>query len=141
MGRILAIDYGTKRIGLAVTDPGKRIATGLSAVSTHEIFSYLEKYLEENEVECFLIGDPRQMNNLPSQSARAVNDFVKRLKKRFTNIPLIRMDERFTSKMAMQSLVNSGLKKSDRQKKELIDIVSATILLQSYLESRGSSNQ
>jgi putative Holliday junction resolvase len=134
MGRIVAIDYGTKRSGIAVTDPEKIIATGLTTVPSHEIFKFLEKYLSENNVECFVVGDPKQMNNLASESAKAVNDFVKKLQMKFKNIPVNRADERFTSKMAIQSIRDSGLKKSDRQKKELVDMVSATILLQSYME-------
>jgi putative Holliday junction resolvase len=138
MGRIIAIDYGTKRTGIAVTDPEKIIATGLATVPSHLIFNYLEKYINENSVECFVVGDPKQMNNLASESAKAANSFVEKLKKKFNNIPVKRIDERFTSKMAIQSLRDSGLKKSDRQKKELVDMVSATILLQSYMESSGS---
>jgi putative Holliday junction resolvase len=134
MGRIVAIDYGTKRTGIAVTDPEKIIATGLTTVRSHELIGYLEKYILENNVECFVVGEPKQMNNLDSESAKAVNDFVKQLKKKFSNIPVKRMDERFTSKMAIQSIRDSGMKKSDRQKKELVDMVSATILLQSYME-------
>ena len=138
MGRILAIDYGTKRTGIAVTDPEKIIATALVTIPSHELLKYLEKYVAENNVECFVVGDPKQMNNLPSESAKAANDFVKRLQKKFNNIPVKRMDERFTSKMAIQSIRDSGLKKSGRQNKELVDMVSATILLQSYMESYGN---
>lgn len=134
MGRIVAIDYGTKRTGIAVTDPEKIIARGLTTVPSNEIFKFLEKYLTENNVECFVVGDPKQMNNLASESAKAVNDFVKKLEIKFKDIPVKRTDERFTSKMALQSIRDSGLKKSDRQKKELVDMVSATILLQSYME-------
>ena len=134
MGRIIAIDYGTKRTGIAVTDPEKIIATGLTTVRSHDLISYLEKYVSENNVECFVVGEPKQMNNQDSESAKAVNDFVKHLIKKFSNIPVNRMDERFTSKMAIQSIRDSGMKKSDRQKKELVDMVSATIILQSYME-------
>jgi len=134
MGRIVAIDYGTKRTGIAVTDPEKIIATGLTTVRSHELISYLEKYIADNNVECFVVGEPKQMNNLESESAKATNDFVKQLKKKFSSIPVKRMDERFTSKMAIQSIRDSGVKKSDRQNKELVDMVSATILLQSYME-------
>ncbi|MEP7171461.1 MAG: Holliday junction resolvase RuvX [Bacteroidota bacterium] len=135
MGRIVAIDYGTRRTGIAVTDPEKIIATGLTTVPSHELLKYLEKYISENVVECFVVGDPKQMNNLASESAKAVNDFVKQLQKKFNSIPVKRIDERFTSKMAIQSIRDSGLKKSDRQNKELVDMVSATILLQSYMQS------
>ena len=138
MGRIVAIDYGTKRTGIAVTDPEKIIATGLATVSSHELLKYLEKYIADKHVECFVVGDPKQMNNLASESAKAINDFVKKLEKKFSSIPVKRFDERFTSKMAMQSIRDSGAKKSERQNKELVDMVSAVILLQSYMESSGS---
>src|ERR1051325_8494384 len=120
MGRIMAIDYGTKRTGIAVTDPEKIIAPGLSTVRSHELIGFLEKYILENKVECFVVGEPKQLNNTESESAKAVNDFVKQLKNKFSHIPVKRMDERFTSKMAIQSIRDSGLKKSDRQKKELV---------------------
>jgi len=135
MGRILAIDYGTKRTGLAVTDPDKIIATGLTTAPSHMLFTYLGKYLKENEVECFVVGEPKQMNNSPSASAKGVNDFIKKLQHKFPSIPIKRMDERFTSKMAVQTLIDSGLKKKERRNKALLDEVSATIILQSYLES------
>jgi putative Holliday junction resolvase len=135
MGRIVAIDYGTKRTGIAVTDPEKIIATGLTTIPSHLLLKYLEKYVSENKVECFVVGDPKQMNNTASESAKAVNDFVGKLKTKFNDIPVKRMDERFTSKMAIQSIRDSGAKKSERQNKELVDMVSATILLQSYMES------
>ena len=135
MARILAIDYGTKRTGMAVTDPEKIIATGLATVPSHAIIDYLKKYLSENEVECFVVGEPKQMNNLPSESAKSVNGFIRLLNKKFPDVSIKRMDERFTSKMAVQTLINSGLKKKDRQNKALLNEVSATIILQSYLES------
>lgn len=135
MGRILAIDYGTKRTGIAVTDPAKIIATGLTTVPTHEIFNFLEKYVKENDVEYFVVGEPKQMNSSPSASAKSVNDFVSQLKKKISSIPVKRLDERFTSKMAFQTLIDSGLKKKQRRNKALLDEVSATIILQSWLES------
>lgn len=135
MARILAIDYGTKRTGIAVTDPEKIIATGLSTVNTRDVMTFLENYLKNNEVECFVVGEPKQLNNLPSDSAKSTNEFVTQLKNKFKNIPVKRMDERFTSKIAQYSLLQSGLKKSDRQNKELVDMVSAILILQSYLES------
>ncbi|MFI5218492.1 MAG: Holliday junction resolvase RuvX [Bacteroidia bacterium] len=138
MGRILAIDYGTKRVGIAVTDPQKIIASGLSTVATQEIFSFLESYVLNNEVECIVVGEPKQMNNLPSDSAKSTNEFVRQLENKFKNIPVKRMDERFTSKIAQHSLLQSGLKKSERQNKELVDMVSAILILQSYLESESN---
>ena len=135
MARILAIDYGTKRTGIAVTDPAKIIATGLATVPSHTLIDYLKKYLSENKVECFVVGEPKQMNNLPSESAESINEFISMLNKKFPDVPVKRMDERFTSKMAVQTLIDSGLKKKDRQNKALLDEVSATIILQSYLES------
>lgn len=135
MGRIIAIDYGTKRTGIAVTDPLKIIATGLSTVSTHELMPFLINYVTQNETELFLVGDPKQMNNRPSQSAKATNDFVKQLELKLPHIPVKRVDERFTSKMATQSILQSGLTKTARQDKELVDMVSATILLQTYLST------
>ncbi|MCD4665796.1 MAG: Holliday junction resolvase RuvX [Bacteroidales bacterium] len=135
MGRIMAIDYGRKRVGLAVTDELRIIATGLTTVASAEIFEYLKKYLQNEKVDCFVVGEPRQMNNTPSESVRYIDPFVKKLKKEFPDISVERYDERFTSKMASQSLVFAGAKKKDRQKKELIDKISAVIILQSYLES------
>lgn len=136
MGRILAIDYGTKRVGIAVTDPLQIIATGLTTVHSKDIMEYLKSYTRKEKVECFVIGEPKNLDNSPSESAKAINDFVHQLKKLFENIPIKRMDERFTSKMAFQSMIDSGMKKKDRKNKELIDEISATIILQSYLESR-----
>lgn len=136
MGRIVAIDYGTRRTGIAVTDPLQIIATGLTTVASHQVMKFLEQFVSENEVECFVVGEPKQMNNLPSESAGAVNLFVQQLSKKFTSIPVKRLDERFTSKMATQSILNSGVKKTARQEKELVDMVSATILLQSYMEGK-----
>ena len=136
MGRILAIDYGTKRIGLAVTDPLKIIATGLTTVAAKDILTYLAEYFHTEEVEQIVVGDPRNMDNTPSQVAPMVNDFVKNLKKSFPSIPVHRIDERFTSKMAKKTILMSGKKKKDRQRKELVDEVSATIILQSFMESQ-----
>jgi len=133
MGRIIAIDYGQKRVGLAVTDELKLIATSLATVPAHKIFEYLKDYTVKNEVECFVVGEPRQMNNTPSESVKYIDPFVTRLRKEFREIPVERMDERFTSLIAAQTIRNSGLHKKDRQNKSLVDAVSATILLQSFL--------
>lgn len=134
IGRIIAIDYGQKRVGLAVTDPGQIIATSLTTVRTMDVIPFLKDYLSHETVVLFLVGEPKQMNNEPSESAKFIEPFVKSLKKEFPGIPVERVDERFTSKLAMNTMREAGLKKKDRQNKALIDTVSATIMLQSYLE-------
>jgi putative Holliday junction resolvase len=134
MARILAIDYGQKRVGLAVTDELKIIANGLTTVPSAEIFDFLKTYLSKENVELFLVGEPKQMDNTPSESSKFVEPFVKKLAQTFPEIPIKRVDERFTSKMAFQSMIDMGLKKKDRQNKATIDRISATIMLQSYLE-------
>lgn len=134
MGRILAIDYGQKRVGIAVTDELKIIANGLTTVPSGEIFDFLKTYISNEKVDLFLVGEPRQMNGLPSESSKFIEPFVKKLILTFPHIPVKRVDERFTSKMAFQSMIDRGLKKKDRQNKSTIDKISATIMLQSYLE-------
>lgn len=136
MGRIIAIDYGRKRTGLAVTDELQIIATPLTTVSSHMVLAFLKDYARENTVECFVVGEPLQMNNTASESAKYIEPFLRKLKNEFPGIPVKRMDERFTSKMAERVILNSGLKKSDRMDKSLVDSVSATLILQSFLESR-----
>lgn len=136
MGRILAIDYGNKRTGLAVTDPLKIIASGLTTVPTENLFEYLTNYLCNESVELFLVGEPKQYDNTPSESEKLIMPFVERLKTTFPNIPIKRIDERFTSKMAFQTMIDSGLKKTKRRNKALLDEISATIILQSYLSAR-----
>jgi len=134
MGRIVAIDYGQKRTGLAVTDELKIIATGLTTVKTGDLLDFLKDYILKNNVECFVVGEPKQMNNTASESAVFIEPFVEKLRKTFAAIPVHRMDERFTSKMATWTIREAGLKKKDRQDKALVDTVSATIILQSYME-------
>ena len=134
MGRILAIDYGQKRAGIAVTDELKIIANGLNTVPSGEILDFLKTYLTQESVELFLVGEPKQMNNTPSESSKFIEPFVKKLIQQFPDIPVKRVDERFTSKLAFQSMIDRGLKKKDRQNKATIDRISATIMLQSYLE-------
>ena len=134
MGRIVAIDYGQKRVGLAVTDELQMIATSLTTVPASDIMDFLRKYKAGTTISCFVVGEPRQMNNEPSESARFIEPFVLRLRKEFPEIPVERVDERFTSKMAQQTILDSGARKKVRQDKALIDTVSATIMLQSYLE-------
>lgn len=138
MGRIMAIDYGQKRTGLAVTDELQIIATGLTTVRTHDLPEFLADYVGRNCVDCFVVGEPKQMNNSPSESAKFIDPFVNRLRKLFPSIPVVRHDERFTSLMASRTIRDAGLKKSVRQDKALVDTVSAVILLQSYMEIKNS---
>ena len=133
MGRILAIDFGKKRTGIAVTDEMQIIASGLTTVDTKEIFSFLKEYNSREKVELFLVGKPKQMDNTDSESEILILPFLKKLKNLFPKIPVRRVDERFTSKMAFQTMIDSGLKKNQRKNKALVDEISATILLQSYL--------
>jgi len=135
MGRIIAIDYGTKRTGLAVTDPMQIIASGLTTVETKELIQYLKTYTEEEKVEKFVVGEPKQMNNTASESEVHIQKFLEKLQKEIPQIPVVRVDERFTSKMAFQTMIDSGLKKKQRQNKALVDEISATLILQSYLAS------
>lgn len=133
MGRILAIDYGKVRTGIAVTDELQLIASGLTTVLTKELMSFLNTYVETENVDTFVIGLPKQMNNEASESEVLIGPFLDKLTKKFPNILIQRVDERFTSKMALQTMIDSGLKKKKRKNKALIDEISATIILQSYL--------
>jgi putative holliday junction resolvase len=137
MGRILAIDYGQKRTGLAVTDELQMIATSLTTVASAEIFAFLKKYVAENNVSAFVVGEARQMNNELSESAIFIEPFVNKLKAEFPALQVERLDERFTSRMAQDAIRASGVNRKKRQDKALIDTVSATILLQSYLEMKS----
>lgn len=134
--RIMAFDYGTKRIGIAVTDPLQIIATGLNTIHPQHIVDFLKKYLQTESVERFIVGEPKQMNNTPSQSAVHVNGFVSLLKKNFPDIPVEMLDERFTSKMASATIAQSGMGKMDKRNKGLVDTISAVILLQSWMDKR-----
>jgi len=134
LGRILAIDYGQKRVGLAVTDPLKIIATGLTTVHSKDIFSYLELYLSKENIEKIVVGYPVNLKNEGAQSLQFINPFIKKLIKKFPNTEIDTYDERFTSKMAQAAMIEGGLKKKDRQNKALTDKISAVIILQSYLE-------
>jgi len=129
----MAFDYGTKRIGIAVTDPMQIIATGLDTIHPLKIMDYLKKYLETEPVERFVLGEPKQMDNTPSQSASHVKGFANLLRKTFPAIPVEMFDERFTSKMASATIAQSGMGKKARQNKELVDTISAVILLQSWM--------
>lgn len=133
MARIMAIDFGSKRTGIAVTDELKMIASGLTTVPTIEIYDFLKEYVTKERVEMFLVGEPKQMDNTISESEKNILPFIKNLKLLFPSIPVKRIDERFTSKMAFQTMIDSGLKKKQRQNKSLVDEISATIILQSYL--------
>jgi len=136
MAQILAIDYGKVRTGLAVTDDLQIIASGLTTVPTKELIDFLKDYTKKNDVELFLVGEPKQMNNEASESEALIAPFVSQLRTFFSEIPIKRIDERFTSKMAVQTLIDSGMKKKKRQNKALLDEISATIILQSYLYNK-----
>ena len=133
MPRILAIDYGLKRTGIAVTDEMQIIASGLTTVESPTLISFLKTYFSQEKVEKVLIGEPKQMNGLPSESAPIIEKFVLEFVKNFPEVNLVRVDERFSSRMAFQTMIDSGLKKKQRQNKALIDEISATIILQDYL--------
>ncbi len=136
MARIIAIDYGLKRTGIAVTDPLQLIATALTTVETKGLQQFLQDYMAKEEVEKIVVGEPRQMNNTPSQIEPAIKQFIAEFRKKITNAVIVRFDERFTSKMASQSMIVAGYKKKDRRNKEMIDKISAAILLQSYLDNK-----
>lgn len=136
MGRILAIDYGKKRAGIAVTDPLQIIANGLTTVYSHELHAFLKDYMQKESVERIIIGLPKQMDNNLSENMKYIEPFVKSLKKKYPTLPIEYVDERFTSVLAHRAMLDGGLKKKDRQNKALVDEISATIILQSYLESK-----
>lgn len=133
MGRILAIDYGTKRTGIAVTDELQIIASGLATVPTAELMDFLKDYTRKEDVERIIVGEPKRHSNEASESEKYIRVFLEALEKQFPDMPVERVDERFTSKMAFQTMIDSGLKKKQRRDKALIDEISATIILQSYL--------
>jgi len=134
LGRVLALDYGEKRTGIAVTDELRLIASGLTTVPTNELFPFLKRYVNDEKIDVFVVGEPKQMNNTPSESEQYITPFLEELAKQFPAISIERQDERFTSKMAFQSMLDSGLKKKQRRNKALVDEISATLILQSYLE-------
>lgn len=136
MSRILAIDYGRKRAGIAVSDTMQIIANGLTTVSTHELLDFITHYVSKEPVERILVGLPKQMNNEASESMKYIEPFVRSLKKRLPEMPVEYVDERFTSVLAHRTMLEAGLKKKDRQNKALVDEISATIILQTYLESK-----
>ena len=136
MARILAIDYGQKRTGIAITDELQIIASGLTTVYTKELIDFLSNYMRNEKVELILVGEPKQKDGSASESEALIGPFLKQLDKKFPDIPVKRMDERFTSKMAFQSMIDGGLKKKQRQNKALVDEISATIILQDYLYNK-----
>ncbi len=133
MARILSIDYGLKRTGIAVTDDFQIIASGLTTIPSAELISFLKTYFLKENVETVIIGEPKQMNGLPSESTEIIEKFIIQFHAEFPTMKMERIDERFTSKMAFQTMIDSGLKKKQRQNKGLIDEIAATILLQDYL--------
>lgn len=135
MSRIMAIDYGRKRTGIAVTDPAKIIANGLTTVATHDLLSFIQDYVKKEDVDCIVVGKPTQTSGEASENAMRVNAFIEQLKKTLPNMPIREYDERFTSVLAHRAMLEGGLKKSDRRNKALVDEISATIILQSYMES------
>lgn len=137
MGRILAIDYGTKRCGIAVTDSLQIISTALTTVHSKDLTAFLEKYMSEEKVDVIVVGEPKTLLNASSSSARFIDPFVKQLIKKFPDTKIERYDERFTSKMAQKTMLDGGLKKKDRQNKATVDMISATIILQDYMQSKS----
>jgi putative Holliday junction resolvase len=138
MGRLIGIDYGNKRIGLAVTDPLGIFATPLTTISPADFEKFIREYIQTEEVDAFVVGYPVQLNNQPSQSVKYIDPFITRLKKLFPSKVVHLIDERFTSKMALETIKNSGLKKKARQDKSLVDKISASIILQSFIDSKNN---
>jgi len=134
MGRIIAVDYGSKRVGLAVTDSLQMIATGLNTIAEKEAIGYLKNYIKTEKVDCIVVGEPKNLDNTPASIAEKAAQFANKLKGAFPDIEINQLDERFTSKIAFQSMIDSGLKKKNRQNKALVDEISATLILQTYLE-------
>ena len=141
MGRILAIDYGEKRTGLAVTDPVRIIATALTTVATPTLLQFLKDYCAREQVDIFVVGKAMHMDGRPSESMQYIEPFVEELKKMFPEKEVVRIDERFTSKIAFQTMIDSGLKKKDRRNKGTIDQIAATIMLQDYMRTINSKTQ
>ena len=139
MGRLLAIDYGKKRTGIAVTDTLQLIANGLTTVPTHELLAFILDYVSKEPVERILVGLPKQMNNEASENMKRIEPFVRSLQKKLPDVPVEYVDERFTSVLAHRAMLDAGLKKKERQNKALVDEISATIILQSYMENRRTS--
>lgn len=135
MGRIMGIDYGRKRTGVAVTDPLKIVAGNLATVPTHTLMQFIKDYIAREQVERIVIGQPTQLNGEPSESMRYITPFVNRLRKELPEMPVVMYDERFTSTIAHQAMIDGGMKKSDRRDKSRVDSIAATIILNDYLQS------
>ena len=137
MGRIMAIDFGTKRTGIAVTDPLKIIATGLTTVESKQAITFLKEYIAKEPVELFLVGHPLNLDDSETHGSRPALEFINELNKQFPGIPVKKVDERFTSKMASRAMIDMGMKKKQRQNKALVDEIAATIMLQDFLAGNG----
>ena len=141
MGRIIGIDYGKKRIGLAVTDPLQIFASPLETVNTQEFDNFINEYLKSEDVEAFVLGYPVQLNNMPSESVSYIDPFIRKIKKRFPGKALHLIDERFTSQIALRTMIDGGVKKEKRRDKSMVDKISASIILQSFLDNRSFKNK
>lgn len=139
MSRIMAIDYGQKRVGIAVSDPLQIIATGLTTIHSKDVFAFLDDYFTKEQVEIIVVGQAKHLNNTASESMRFIQPFFKKLQERYPKIKCTFYDERFTSKMALQTMINGGTKKSDRQNKGTLDMISATILLQDFMNYKKNT--
>ena len=136
MGRILAIDFGRKRTGIAVTDPLQIVANGLTIVATHTLIDFLQSYVKSEPVELIVVGLPKQLNGQPSESTKWLEPFLNRLRKVMPDMPVVMYDERFTSTLAHRAMIDGGMKKMDRRNKEVVDSIAAAIILNDYLQSR-----
>lgn len=136
MGRILAIDFGRKRTGIAVTDTLKIVANGLTTIPTHTLTDFLQDYVKREPVELIVVGLPRRLDGTPSESMKWIEPFLNRLKKIMPDMPVVMYDERFTSTLAHKAMLNGGMKKSDRRNKEIVDTIAASIILNDYLQSK-----
>lgn len=140
MGRIMGIDYGRKRTGVAVTDPLQIVANNLATVPTHTLMQFIKDYMAREQVERIIIGQPTQLNGEPSESMKYITPFVNRLRKELPDMPIVMYDERFTSTIAHQAMIDGGMKKTDRRDKARVDAIAATIILNDYLQSRFNSS-
>jgi putative Holliday junction resolvase len=138
MGRILGIDFGTKRIGIAITDPLQIFASPLKTVRNHEFYDFIEEYIKTESIEEFVIGYPMTLNNQASESVKYINPFIRKLNRLFPEIPVNKVDERFTSGMALKTMIEGGVKKKERRDKAMVDKISASIILQSFLDKRSN---
>lgn len=137
MSRIMALDYGTKRVGIAVTDPSQIIATSLDTVHPKDLFDFLKEYMRSEPVECIVVGEPKRLNNEPAQAAAGADQLAEKLRKTFPYMRIERVDERFTSKMAFAAMIEGGLSKKQRANKATVDKVSATLILQTYMAMKN----